>query len=377
MKTYKYQFRNQSNIIRIGNLLDDIWQVHAYFHKWQNQRYKDGKPYANYNAMAAHLTQLKRTTHPHWNALPSQAMQEQLRRIDEGYQRFFKKLGGKPRGKRKEKFKSLTFPGTAHWKIEDNRIRLTFRKWCPDKRKWKMDYVWYTFHKHREWAGNIRKVTIKRDNCGEYWLILTTNFMDTEPMLATGEIVGADFGIKDGSFLTLSTGEKVASPQFLRRSLSELRTLTKSLSRKVKGSNNWYRAVLELARLYRKIAWQRKDWHWKLATDLCRRFDFLAFENLNIDGMKRLWGRKVSDLSFYQFVSILEYKCKKHGKTFRQIGRWTATTKPCSDCGYHNENLSLSDREWTCRQCGSHHDRDVNAALNILRAALDPAVETV
>ncbi len=379
MRNFKYQIRNQSNTIRIGNMLDDMWQVHDYFHKWQDERYKEGLPYANYHVMAAHLTELKRTTHPHWNALPSQAMQEELRRIDEAYQRFFNKLGGKPRAKRKDRFKSLTYPGTAGWHIEDNRIRLTFRKWCSKTRKWKMDYVWYTFHEHREWEGNIRKVTIKRDRCGDYWLILTTNFNDTEPMPATGEKVGADFGIKDASYLTLSNGEKIASPQFLKQSLNKLRQLNKSLSRKVKGSGNWHRAVRSLVRLYRKIARQRKDWHWKLAHDLCERFDLIATETLNIAGMKRLWGRKVSDLSFSQFVSILEFKCKKHAKDFRQVGRWTATTKPCSDCGYHNKDLTLSDREWTCPDCHSHHDRDVNAAKNILAGCLAPAssVETV
>ena len=86
--------------------------------------------------------------------------------------------------------------------------------------------------------------------------------------------------------------------------------------------------------------------------------------------MKRLWGRKVSDHAFYQFLQILDQKCAKHGKTFVKIGQWTATTKPCSDCGYENKELSLSDRQWTCPECGSHHDRDVNAAINIKRAGL-------
>ena len=94
MKTYKYPLYDQSNTIRIGNLLDDMWQVHEYFHKWQDERYRNGLPYANYHVMAAHLTDLKRTTHPHWKALPSQAIQEELRRIDAAYIRFFKKLGG-------------------------------------------------------------------------------------------------------------------------------------------------------------------------------------------------------------------------------------------------------------------------------------------
>ena len=117
-----------------------MWQVHEYFHKWQRQRYADGLPYANYNAMSAHLTDLKRTTHPHWNALPSQAIQEELKRIDAAYVRFFKKLGGRPKIKRKDKFNQ------SGWSLKNNRITLTC-KW--DKGKWRLDKVPYTFHKHR------------------------------------------------------------------------------------------------------------------------------------------------------------------------------------------------------------------------------------
>ena len=367
MKTCKYKFSHQSNCIRLGNLLDDMWQVHKYFHKWQRQRYKDSLPYANYNVMAAHLTELKRTTHPHWNALPSQAIQEELKRIDVAHQRFLKKLGGRPHIKPKHKFKSITFPGQSGWKIKENRITLTFRKY--NSGKWKLDRVPYTFFKHREWSGNIRRVTIKRDKCGDYYLCITTNFTDTDRLPTTGQSVGADFGMKD-AYLTLSTGEKIQHPQPLKQSLTKLRHLNKALSRKQKGSGGWWRAVRQIARLYRKIANQRKDFHWQLATYLCNTFDTIAIETLNLAGLKRLWGRKVSDLAFYQFVEILKYKCVKHKRVLKQAGQWTATTKPCSDCGFHNENLTLSDRQWTCPECSSYHDRDINAAINILRAGI-------
>ena len=250
-------------------------------------------------------------------------------------------------------------------------IIITFREWDAGKRKWLRKPTPFTFHKHRDWKpGDIQQITIKRDTCGDYWLCILTDDTSTEPRFpTTGESVGADFGMKD-AYLTLSTGEKIQSPEFLKQSLKHLRMLNKNLSRKKKGSNNWWRvSVRTLARLYRKVARQRLDWHWKLATDLCRCFDTLAFETLNLTGMKRLWGRKVSDLAFYQFVELLKYKCIKHSRELRQVGQWTATTKPCSDCGFRNENLSLSDRQWTCPDCGSHHDRDINAAINILRLA--------
>ena len=367
MKTYKYKLGHQSNCIRIGNLLDDMWQVHEYFHKWQRQRYKDGLPYANYNAMSKHLTELKQTTHPHWNALPSQAIQEELKRIHVAYERFFNKLTGRPHIKRRHKFKSITFPGQAGWELKNNRITLNFRKW--EKGKWRYDRVPYTFFKHRQWHGCIRRITLKRDNCGDYWLYIITNYTDMKRLPTTGQSVGADFGMKD-AYLTLSTGEKKQHPQPLKQNLKKLRSLSKELSRKQKGSSGWWRCVWAIARLYRKITNQRKDFHWKLADELCERFDTISIETLNLDGMKRLWGRKVSDLAFYQFVEILKYKCIKHKRLLKQVGQWTATTKPCSDCGFHNENLTLSDRQWICPECGSDHDRDINAAINILRAGI-------
>ncbi len=366
MKTYKYKIGKQSNCVRLGNLLDDMWQVHAYFHKWQRQQYKDGLPYVNHAAMCEHVAKLKKTTHPHWKALPSQAIQEELKRIHLAYDRFFKKLGGRPHIKPRHKFKSVTLKQSG-WKITENRLRLTLRNW--DAGTWKRDPVPYTFHKHREFEGTIKRITIKRDACGDYWLYLITDFVDTEPLPTTGKSVGADFGMKD-AYLTLSTGEKIQHPQPLKQSLKKLRYLNKSLSRKQKGSNGWWWCVRRLARLYRKISNQRIDFQWKLANDLCERFDTIVLETLNLDGMKRLWGRKVSDLAFYQFVEILKYKCQKHKRLLKQVGQWTATTKPCSDCGFHNETLTLSDRQWRCPACGSDHDRDINAAINILQAGI-------
>ena len=181
MKTYKYLLYDQSNTIRIGNLLDDMWQVHEYFHKWQRQRYKDGLPYAGYEAMCAHVTDLKHTTHPHWNALPSQAIQEELKRIHLAYDRFFKKLGGRPKIKKRHRFKSFTLKQSGWFLEVSNRLTLNFRKW--DKGKWRHDKVAYTFHKHRDFHGTIKRITIKRDHCGYYWKpYIITDFTETKPL---------------------------------------------------------------------------------------------------------------------------------------------------------------------------------------------------
>ncbi len=367
MKTFKYEFYHQCNIICIGNLLDDLYEVHVHLLLLQRRYYRMYGKYAGFGRICAHITMLKQRTKLHWNALPSQVIQQVAKRIHLGYDKFFgylkaKKKGlsprkvGKPKIKPRHKYNSLTFT-QAGYEIIDNRIHIK----CLDKS--------FTFWKHRKWTGTIKTITIKRDNVGDYYLYLSCEDSETsEKLPLTGHEAGADFGMK--TFLTLSDGIKIESPEFYKRMLNAIRSANKALSRKQKGSNAWYRAKRHLARLHKKIAEKRRDWFFKLALRLVHRYDRIAIETLNLDGMKRLWGRKTSDLAFGEFSMILQWTCAKYGKTLLKAGQWTATTKPCSDCGHHNENLTLSDREWICPECGSHHDRDINAAKNILQAGI-------
>ncbi len=367
MTTYEYEFYHQSNMIQIGNLLDDLHDVHVHLILLQRRYYRMYGKYAGFGRICRHITKLKRTTKPHWNQLPSQVIQQVAKRIHLGYEKFFdylkaKKKGlsprkvGKPKIKPSHKYNSLTFT-QAGYEIEGNRIKIN----CLDKS--------FTFWKHRKWTGTIKTITIKRDNVGDYYLYLSCEDCETsEKLPLTSHEAGADFGMK--TFLTLSDGIKIESPEFYKRMLNAIRSANKALSRKQKGSNAWYRAKRHLARLHKKIREKRRDWFFKLALRLVRRYDRIAIETLNLEGMKKLWGRKTSDLAFGEFSSILQWTCAKYGKTLLKAGQWTATTKPCSDCGYHNENLTLSDRQWTCPECGSHHDRDINAAKNILRAGI-------
>ena len=370
-RTYKFQLREHPKNVRLGNMLDDLADVHNHFLKLEKRYYRRYGKYAGRFRLQPHLTKLLERTKQHWAWIPRDTLDEVIIRIHVTYERFFDGLGGLPEFKRKDRYRSAKFQSA--YLLEEGRVRLSLKTWDESTETLKFNKRWFSFHQHRDWKGKVCYIQILRDSIGTYWLYVVTDDSTTEPYLATGESVGIDFGME--TYLTFSNGEKKQSPQFLKQSLKELRTLNKAVSRKVKGSNNWWRCVRQLARLYRHIANQRKDWHYKLATDLCRRFDTIVTETLNLRGMKRLWGRKVSDLSFGEFVEILKFKCFKHKRDFLQIGQWTATTKPCSDCGHKNENLSLSDRQWTCTECGSHHDRDVNAAINILRAACGPVVE--
>ena len=352
-------------------MMDDLADVHNYFLALENRYYRIYGKYAGRYKLQPHLTKHLQTTKKHWAWIPRDTLDAVIIRLDLAWQRFFDKTSGKPKYKRKHRYRSAKFQ--SGYKLENGRVRISFKSWHKKEQKLKFDKIWYSFHQHRQWYGDVRYIQILRDAAGDYWLCVITDDTSTEPFTHTGESVGIDFGLK--AFLTLSNGKKIQAPEFLKQSLNTLRSLNKSLSRKSKGSNNWYRAVRELARHYRKVANQRLDWQWKLATKLCRNFDIVVAETLNIDGMKRLWGRKISDLAPYQFFTMLEYKCVKHTKKFHPIDPWTATTKPCSKCGNKNDNLTLNDRHWTCPKCGSNHNRDINAAINILKAGLAASVE--
>ena len=360
-------------------MLDDLGDVHNHMLALEKRYYRIYGKYAGRYRLQPHLTKLLQRTHPHWVWIPRDTLDAVIIRLHLAWEKFFEYLKkgkrgrrvGAPKFKKRCKYRSAKFQ--TGYKLAEGSARISFKEWDVCKRKFVFVRRNILYHHHRKWKGNVLYIQIGRDAVGTLWLYVVTDSTSKEVVSATGESVGIDFGME--TYLTLSTGEKKQHPQPLKQSLIELRKFNKSLSRKKKGSNNWWRAVRELARLNRKITNQRKDFQWKLATDLCTRFDLIATETLNHDAMKRLWGRKVSDLAFGYFLEILGFKCFKHDRKFSQVDQWTPTTKPCSDCGYHNENLTLEDREWTCPECGSHHDRDINAALNILRAACDPSVE--
>lgn len=362
MTTYKYKLQNQKNLIELGNIIDDCWYVHTHFIKLIRRYWRIYKKYPGKSKLSKHLAKLKKRKQYHWYEVPSQVLQDIINRIDLGYQKFFnhKKKGGRkvgfPKFFKRENYRSMTWPQHGY-KIEKNRIFIG----RPRKQKW------YSFHKHRDYKGVIKTITIKRDKCGDYFLTIVTDHILKEDLPKTGSSVGMDFGLK--TFLTLSDGQQIESPRFFEQSIKDVRKAHKALSRKKKGSNNWYKSLRTLQHLYRKITRKRTDWFWKLAKDLCKQFDTICIEDLNIDGMKRLWGRKVSDYAFYSFVSILERQGNKFDKHIVKIGRFFPSTKLCSKCGY-KQQLTLADRIWKCNSCNTTHDRDLNAAQNILMAGI-------
>lgn len=225
----------------------------------------------------------------------------------------------------------------------------------------------YKFFKSRDIKGNIKTVTVKKMPTGDWYLCITTDYEAKRDYARTGNAVGIDFGFKD--FLVLSDSTKIQSPEYLKQSLSKVRRLSRNLSLKTEGSHNYNKAKRQLAKSHGHISAQRRDFFFKLANELCQKYDIIGIEDLNLKGMQALWGRKESDLAYGEFVQILEYVAVSADKKVVKIDRWAPSTKTCSECGCHVE-LSLKDRTWICPHCGAVHDRDINAAINIKNLAL-------
>ena len=321
----------------------------------------------SYGKMSAHLTKLKKLEkYAHWNIPYAWSLQNVIRRLAQSF-REMKTLGrGHPKFKSCKKHKGMCFDGTqapiekvlgAQKRARNHptyRIRLNER--------------WYRFALHREIKGEITQVQVRRDALGDVYITLTEDYSEVLPEPKTGHAEGFDMGIKD--FLTGSDGKRWSSPMFYKQNAKKLAKAQREYSRKAKGSKNQERCRKTIARLHKKTENQRKDHHWKLAIELCRRSDIMFFEDLNLAGMKRLWGKEVSDLAFGEFLKKLKHQSKKRIRSVLKIGRWIPTTKCCSVCEHKNNALTLADREWTCPSCHTHLDRDHNAALNILKEGL-------
>ena len=325
------------------------------------RRYGKGLSYAK---MSAHLTKLKKLEkYQHWNIPYAWALQNVLKRLAQSF-REMKTLGrGHPKFKSCKKHKGMTFRG------EQVKLEYLLPKQKNERNyptyQIRLNGRWYRFALHRNIEGKIIEVHVTRDALGDVYITLTEECNEVKPEPKTGQAEGFDMGIKD--FLTGSDGERYTSPMFYEQNAKKLAKAQQEHSRKVKGSNNQERQRKTVARLHKKTANQRADHHWKLAIELCQKFDILFFEDLNLRGMKALFGKQVSDLAFGEFMQKLKHQSRKRLRSVLKISRWSPTTKCCSVCGHKNENLTLSDREWQCPKCNTHMDRDQNAALNILK----------
>ena len=226
------------------------------------------------------------------------------------------------------------------------------------------------FRQHRDFDGKVKSATITKAASGRYYISLLVDDGREAPEKPSviANAVGIDVGIAD--FATLSTGEKVPSPNF-GRSDRRIRGLQRKLARQRKGSNRYNRTKQKLAREYEKVADRRRAFLHELSSRLVGENQAVAVEDLNVSGMLRNHhlARSISDASWSEFFRMLEYKCKWYGVHLMKCGRWEPSSKTCSECGHKMDHMPLSVRRWVCPECGCIHDRDVNAAINILSAA--------
>ncbi len=358
MQTYKFKMYSNHGNRELHKTIDGHASVWNHSVALQRRYYAIYGKYISKFRLINHISKLKQLPRfAHWNQLPSQAIQDVVARIDKGYKAMFEsrargKAWGRPRFKPRRKYKSFTLL-QAGWKLlPGNRI--------------KMGKHIYQYFQSRDIEGTPNRCTIKRDAVGDIYICVLTDHVEPDlNRVMTGKIAGFDFGLK--RFLTGSNGHDIESPLFFKRSINAIKRANRNDSRKRERSNNRERARINLARKHRKIANQRADFHYELAHQLTDKYDEIRLEDLNLKGMKALWGRKVSDLGFADFVKKLVYIADKKGVKIIFIDKWYPSSKTCSACGTVNESLNLHDRTWQCADCGAIHDRDRNAAINIYR----------
>ena len=328
----------------------------------QNEYKKENKK-PKYSELSQRLTQLKKTDEKKWlrevSAVP---LQQSLRDLEQAYSNFFNSCKGKRKGKKVKppKFKKRKSKQSA--RFADNGFQLKENGKIYLAKIGDIEVVW-----SRELPAKPSSVTIIKDSADRYFASFVIDF-EPEKLPTNENSVGIDLGIID--FATLSNGEKVKAPKPLKKRLKKLRKLQKNLSRKQKGSKRREIARKKLARCHAKIKDIRTDFLNKLSTKIIRENQTIVLEDLNVSGMmkNRKLSRAISDLGWRSFRTMLEAKSVMYGRDFRVIDRWEATSQKCSCCGFNAGKKELNVREWTCLNCGTFHDRDINASLNILVA---------
>jgi putative transposase len=298
MKTLNFKLYNHKRNRYLKRSINAAGVIYNHIIALHRRYYRMWGKHLGCAKLQSHIAKLRKRN-PFWQSVGSQAVQDICQRIEKAYQLFFKhnKKGVRPPGfKKVKKYKSFTLKQAGYKFLGGNRVKIGNRV--------------FQFWKSREIEGTVKTLTIKRTPLSELFMVIVVDdVVEPEIKFTTGKIAGFDFGLK--TFLTCSDGSSIESPQFLKQSLNVINKASKYHSKKLKGSANRERARKELVRKYEDISNTRCDWFWKLAHNLTNSFDVLCFETLNLKGMQRLWGRKISDLAFSEFLQILQWVAKK------------------------------------------------------------------
>lgn len=312
-----------------------------------------------YHETSAMLTALKKTEEFAWlNEVSSVPVQQSLRHLQTAFGNFFARRSGYPAFKKKDGAQSAEYT-TSAFKWTEGNLRIA-----------KMDAALaIRFSRTIPRAAKVTTVTVSKDCAGRYFVSLLCAD-EVQAKAPVESKVGIDLGLTH--FAILSTGEKIAAPKAFRKNEARLAKLQRRLAKKTKGSANRKKAKLKVARLHARITDARKDFLHKLSTRLINENQVIAIETLAVSNMQKnqKLAKSIADASWAEFVRQLEYKSLWYGRKLVGIDRWYPSSKRCSDCGHTVKKIPLSVREWTCPVCGATHDRDINAARNVLAAGL-------
>ncbi|MBW4504328.1 MAG: transposase [Scytonema hyalinum WJT4-NPBG1] len=364
-KAFKYRFyptTEQENLLR-----QTIGCVRLVYNKAlaaRTEAWYERQERVDYLQTSAMLTSWKREENLSFlNEVSSVPMQQGLRNLQKAFVNFWAGRAKYPNFKKKRNGGSAEFTKAAfRWKNGQ-----LFLAKC-------------TLALPIRWSRKIPQgcnpstVTVKLDASGRWFLSFLVDDHTVKPLEKTDKTIGLDVGVN--SLIATSNGEKISNPRHFKRLHKKLRRSQKALTRKQKGSNNRYKARIKVAKIHAEITDARKDFLHKLTTQLVRENQTIVVEDLAIKNMIKnpKLALHISDASWGELIRQLSYKCQWYGRELVKIDRWFPSSKRCGNCGYIVEKLPLNIREWTCPNCGTNHDRDLNAAKNILAAGLAVSV---